>query len=207
MWGHPECDPFIDVEGDESGPRLSYGQVAGLQDLNVWDFALVASFNNPIVGPQHPFVNTLAEQVLARVDCYMINCGGTPFGDVRSVGRLAWRHRSTIFSGGAVLACAGTVGATCLFAATIAWGVRSQQRDGLSVSGADVADGVLSLGTLGLVRWPMLTATRGQLPAVTSALGRSAITSGTAGAVGAANFAGCFIASQSTHGQQYCLES
>jgi hypothetical protein len=207
MWGHPECDPFIDVEGDESGPRVSYGQVAGLQDLNVWDFALVASFNDPIVGPQHPFVNTLAEQVLARVDCYMINCGGTPFGDVDSLAQFVWKNRSAIASIGAIAFCASTVGAGCLAAATFAWGVRSQQRDGASISSADVADGVLTLGTLGLVRWPMLAATRGQLPVVASGLGRTAITSGTAGAVGAAGFAGCFIAIQSNHGQQYCVES
>lgn len=112
---------------------------------------------------------------------------------------FAKENRSSIANGVGLAVCiAGTVVA-CGFVQVVAWGVRSQQRDGMAVSGADVADGVLSLGTLGLVRVP-LSLVKQAAPA-TGALLKVAYAVPTA-TIGAANSVGCAIGGS---GEGYCL--
>ncbi len=71
-----------------------------------------------------------------------------------SIGRAVRDNRSLLIGIASAASCAGTIGATCIVLTAAAWGVRSEQRDGLGLSRADVADGILTLATLGAVKAP-----------------------------------------------------
>ncbi|MEW6155758.1 MAG: RHS repeat-associated core domain-containing protein, partial [Actinomycetota bacterium] len=107
------------------------------------------------------------------------------------------RNRDTIASVAAVAACVGTVGTGCFVATALAVGVRNEKRfrdHGVSrdTVGSFIVDGVLSFGTLGLVRIPSQLATarladplaRHAVPVVSGPIPRFAVESGKAGLLG-----------------------
>jgi RHS repeat-associated protein len=135
----------------------------------------------------------------------------------RSAGRWARRNRGAIATVAAAGVCIGSGGLGCGAMLAVAWGARSSQRierHGFRRSlGANIADGVLTAGTFGLVRAPgqylprWAAQQRGPVPVrPPRALSRNQrwfVTGMSRGAVGGSNFVSCQIGRRRGSGP-YC---
>lgn len=135
----------------------------------------------------------------------------------RSAGSWAMRNRGEILTGVAVGVCFGSGGLGCGAALAVAWGAKSSQRIeryGFRRSlGANIADGVLTAGTLGLVRAPgqylpkWAAQQRGPVPIrpprALSRKERYFVSGMSRGAVGGSNFVSCRIGRRCGSGS-YC---
>jgi RHS repeat-associated protein len=127
--------------------------------------------------------------------------------NVKSVGKKAWKHRDKIANGLAVGFCVSSSGLGCGVAMAVAYGVRAEMRvekQGVRGSlGVNIADGVLTGATFGLVRAPGKFAILNELGG--SGLGVRAAAALFRGVSSGANFAGCQIAKRTGGGGSYCL--